>query len=376
MTLGAKQNEKSELMTAMKEALSFTESIINTVREPLLILDNTLRITIASRAFYQTFGVGPEETLDRYLYELGNGQWNIPALRTLLEQVLPQQKAFEDFEVTHDFPSLGRRVMLLNGRKIWREANHTEHILLAIEDVTERKRIADELVQSNEELQRFAYVAAHDLRAPLNSGLSLLQLLERQTRDLMSKDHAHTLELALGNFRRLGTLMEDLLQYSAASNAPQQHVSIKLDEPLQIALANLRHHIEHAGATITVGELPVVGTDRTQMVMVFQNLIGNALKYRSEKPPEISIEAVPVDGKWQISVQDNGQGFQQQYATSIFEPFKRLHGSEVPGSGIGLATCKRVIERQGGRIWVQSEPGVGSTFYFTVPAPVPVNHPR
>lgn len=355
-------------MRATKDALSYTESIVNTVREPLLVLDSTLHVTTASRAFYQTFGAVPEETLGRFVYDLGNGQWDIPALRTLLEEVLPKEKAFEDFEVTHTFPSLGERVMLLNGRKLWRESNNTEHILLAIEDVTERKRIADELVRSNEDLQRFAYVAAHDLRAPLNSGLSLLQLLERRIKESVRPEDAHTLELAMTNFRRLGVLMEDLLKYSAAGNAPQQQVAISLEEPLQIALANLRHHIEHAQAAISFGSLPQVRTDRTQMVMVFQNLLGNAIKYRGQKPLQIQIAAVEQDGWWRVSVSDNGEGFSQEYATSIFEPFKRLHGTEVPGSGIGLATCKRIIERLGGKIWAESARDIGSTFFFTLPA--------
>jgi signal transduction histidine kinase len=162
--------------------------------------------------------------------------------------------------------------------------------------------------------------------------------------------------------------MHDILSYSEIGNAPQQRALIKLEDPLNIALANLQHHIEHCGATISAGELPEVHADRTQMVMVFQNLIGNALKYRLDQPPEVRIEARQQEGEWRVSVADNGQGFEQKHAASIFEPFRRLHGKDVPGSGIGLATCKRIIERQGGRIWAESELGKGSTFHFTVPA--------
>jgi nitrogen-specific signal transduction histidine kinase len=140
----------SKTEAQLKEAISFTQSIVDTVREPLLVLDWDLRVTAASRAFYQTFRVSPDETLSHFIYDLGNGQWNIPALRTLLEEVLPQHKAFDDFEVVHNFPGIGKKAMLLNARKLWREANNTEHILLAIEDETERKRIFDELVRSNE----------------------------------------------------------------------------------------------------------------------------------------------------------------------------------------------------------------------------------
>ena len=145
---------------ALRDALSYTQAIIDTVREPLLVLDRELRVTTASRAFYRTFGVSPEATVQQFIYDVGNGQWNIPSLRILLEEVLPQHKAFQDFEVAHTFPAIGRRVMLLNARKLVRASNNTEHILLAIEGITERKRISDELVRSNEDLRRCRQTAA------------------------------------------------------------------------------------------------------------------------------------------------------------------------------------------------------------------------
>jgi two-component system, chemotaxis family, CheB/CheR fusion protein len=363
---GRSGSKTHDIEDDLRDALSFAQAVVDTVREPLLVLDGTLRVTTASRAFYTTFGVSPEQTLQRFIYDLGNGQWNIPALRVLLEEVLPQHKAFQDFEVVHTFPAIGRRVMLLNARRLI-GGNNTEHILLAIEDITERKRILDELVRSNEDLQRFAYVAAHDLRSPLNSGLNLLQLLARQRKDTAPEGDARLLDLAIASFMRLGELMEAILAYSAAENAPQRRTAVSLDEPLQIALQNLQHHIQKAGATIDARPLPTVSTDRTQMVMVFQNLIGNAIKYHGKEPPLIVIEAAEMPGEWQVTVRDNGVGFEQEYADQIFEPFRRLGGSGIPGSGIGLATCKRIIERLGGKIWAESAPGKGSAFYFTLP---------
>jgi signal transduction histidine kinase len=356
-----------EIEDDLRDALSFTQAIVDTVREPLLVLDRELRVTTASRAFYRTFRVSPEVTLQQFIYDLGNGQWNIPGLRTLLEEVLPQHKAFRDFEVVHTFPSIGRKIMLVNARKLFRASNNTEHIVLAIEDITEKKRISDELVRSNEDLQRFAYVAAHDLRSPLNSGLNLLHLLARKRKDTFAEDDAQLLDLAIANFIRLGELMEAILAYSAAENAPHTHAVISLEQPLQIALQNLQHHIQEAGATIDARPLPSLSTDRTQMVMVFQNLIGNAIKYRGKDPPLIVIEAAKMAGEWQVTVRDNGVGFEQEYVAQIFEPFRRLHGAAIPGSGIGLATCKRIIERLGGKIWAESAPGKGSAFYFTLP---------
>jgi PAS domain S-box-containing protein len=354
--------------TGLRDALAYAQSIVDTVREPMLVLDGKLCVATASRAFHHTFGVSPEDTEGQFIYHLGNRQWDIPALRTVLEEVLPQQQSFRDFEVVHDFPSLGRRVMLLNGRELWREGNRAERmILLAIEDITERKRIEEELVRSNEDLQRFAYVAAHDLRSPLRAALNSSQRLARRLQGRLDQEEADMLRSSIESMKRLSALMHDILTYSEVGNAPQHRPLVALEEPLTIALANLQHHIETAGAIITVGALPKAPADRTQIAMVLQNLIGNAMKYRSEAPPRIHIDAVQDNGFWRLSVSDNGEGFNPEYAAQIFEPFKRLHGSNVPGSGIGLATCKRIVERLGGRIWAESRPGQGSTFFFTLP---------
>jgi PAS domain S-box-containing protein len=351
----------------LRNALAYSESIVDTVREPLLVLDSALHVRTASQSFYQTFGVSTEATIGKFVYDLGDGQWDIPALRRLLEEVLPQEKSFRNFEVSHEFSSIGVRVMLLNGRKLLQEEGEPEGVLLAIEDVTARKRIEEELIRSNEDLQRFAYVAAHDLRSPLNSGLRLLQLLTKRTKNILGEEDAGTLDLAIKNLQRLGDLMHDILSYSEAGNAPQRRVALALGESLNIALENLQHHIDECGAKINVGELPSVTADRTQLVMVFQNLIGNALKYRREVSPHIQISALQQGNQWRISIADNGTGFSPEYSVGIFEPFKRLHGANVAGSGIGLATCKRVVERLGGRIWADSTPGQGSVFHFTLP---------
>jgi signal transduction histidine kinase len=142
---------------------------------------------------------------------------------------------------------------------------------------------------------------------------------------------------------------------------------VRLADCVDIALANLRHHIEANQVEIAVADLPRVRGDRTQLALVMQNLVGNAIKYRRAAAPDIRIEAAREGDYWRVSVSDNGLGVDPEYAAQIFEPFKRLHGPEVPGSGIGLATCKRIVERLGGRIWVESTPGTGSTFNFTIP---------
>ena len=362
------EEAQDDVEASLRKTLPYLEDILGTVREPMLVLDTALRVRTASRAFYNTFGVSKPDTEGQPLCALADGQWNIPALRTLLEEVLDGQESFHDFEVAHDFPALGRRVMLLDARKLWREGNHSQFVLLAIEDITERKRVAEELVRSNEDMQRFAYVAAHDLRSPLNSAIKLCSLAARRLQGSVAAEEADLLAMGVESLERLRRLMEDILAFSELASAPQQRVWVRLDEPLQIALLNLEHHLKDCDADVRSGPLPEVPADRTQMVMVFQNLIGNAIKYRrKDTAPRIQIQATREDGYWKISISDNGEGFEPEYAGTIFEPFKRLHGKNVPGSGIGLATCKRVIERLGGRIWPESVKGQGSTFFFTLP---------
>ena len=346
----------------------YAESIVDTVREPMVVLDSKLCVESASRSFYETFGVTPDATVGQFLYDLGHSEWNIPALRQLLENVLTQHSEFRDFEVVHDSPSLGRRVMLLNGRALLSPQNNTQRVLLAIEDVTERMRIQDDLVRSNEDLQRFSYVAAHDLRAPVNAALRSLQLLQRRVERTLGEEELAILDHSVKSIKRLSALMRDLLLWTDMGHAPQQWKLVPIKEPVETALANLQDHIATSGATVTVSELPTLLADRTPLVMVFQNLIGNAIKYRREESPQIRIGAVHEGANWRFSVTDNGQGFEPKYASRVFEPFKRLHGVDVPGSGIGLATCKRTIERLGGTIWADSMPGQGSIFQFTLPA--------
>jgi signal transduction histidine kinase len=350
--------------------LTHARNIVETVREPLLVLDRALHVKMASRAFYSTFGVSANNTLGRFLYDLGNRQWNVPALRTLLQEVLTEGKEFDDFEVAHEFPGLGRRVMLLNARKLWTPEEGEDLILLAIEDITQRKRVLDELVRWNEDLQRFVCVAAHDLRSPLNAALNLCRLFAITLDAKFDEEEREMLRTSIDSLERMGVLMNDLLTYSASGAVLQGCTLVAFEEPIRVAIANLQQHIEESKATITVGELPYIQTNRTQMALLLQNLIGNAIKYRREESPlRISIEAVPVGDHYHVSVADNGQGFPPEQAAYIFEPFRRLaHRPEIKGSGIGLAICKRIVERWGGRIWAESIPGQGSTFFFTVPA--------
>jgi light-regulated signal transduction histidine kinase (bacteriophytochrome) len=212
-------------------------------------------------------------------------------------------------------------------------------------------------------------VASHDLQEPLRTIIAFGQLLERHHGGALDSNGKALLSTMLSAGQRMNSLIQDLLVYSQLSSEEQAVTSIHLDEDLETALTLLQSSIRDNGAIITHDPLPVLRVDRGQMVRLFQNLIGNALKFRKrEELPRIHISAELQESEWIIRVQDNGMGFAQEHAERIFAPFKRLHGKEVPGSGIGLAACKRIVERYGGRIGAQSEPDRGASFWFTIPA--------
>ncbi|MEA2440622.1 MAG: hypothetical protein QOH76_2046 [Thermoleophilaceae bacterium] len=236
-----------------------------------------------------------------------------------------------------------------------------------------RREVAEharELERSNEELDRFAAVTSHDLQAPLATISMYVQLLEaRHGKDLGSAGQlVDGISAATGHAREL---IRGLLEYSRAGRGELRKEQINVERAVQEVLDVLAGPIEEAGATVKVGEMPVVRADHRNLCQVFQNLISNAVKF-SEGDPHVKVEADRVDGSWWFSVTDNGIGMEPSKAEEIFEPFHRLHGEGAyPGTGIGLAVCERIVEQHGGRIWAESEPGKGSTFRFTLPAEVP-----
>jgi two-component system CheB/CheR fusion protein len=467
-------------------ARTLAEGIVETVQHPLLVLDPDLRVTRANAAFYKAFKIRPEDTLLRTIDDLGNGQWKFPELRRLLEQALVGEVPFRDFQVIHEFPNLGRRIMRLNARRIVRPDAATHTLLLAIEDVTdrqeaaeiqyrrlfesakdgiivleapsgtvvdvnpyfldlshypeedllgrsfseippfrdaeemgwlvaetlekgtthydsvrlrgrdgreviidiignsyrvkgvsfiqvnirdvtERRRNEEALRQSNLDLQQFAFAASHDLQEPLRTITSFVELFQTEQEGKLgprADQQIHHITTAAARMRQL---VLDLVGFSQAARAEMRLTQVNLESVLSTSILNLQLAIDSSRATITFDPLPVVAADETQLLRLLQNLIGNSIKYRGAEPPRIHLSARDAGPEWIVSVRDNGIGIDPKFTDYIFTIFKRLHGREYPGTGIGLAVCKRVVERHGGRIWVESRPGHGATFYFSLP---------
>ena len=232
----------------------------------------------------------------------------------------------------------------------------------------ELRRANEALLRSNAALERFSASVSHDLREPLATIHSYVELALDVHGGHLPPNVARCLNVIQESANRMDELITDLLGYAHASARDRaKHVSANLTLCLAQAVSNLEASVRASGALIDHDEMPVVVAEPFQMVLVFQNLIGNAIKYRSHHSPVIHISAAEREGCHVISVSDNGEGFPSEHASRIFDPFERLHGNDIPGTGIGLATCRKIVEAHGGRIWAESEPGHGSVFRFTLP---------
>ncbi|MGH9552178.1 MAG: sensor histidine kinase, partial [Terriglobales bacterium] len=252
-------------------------------------------------------------------------------------------------------------------------------VLASVLDITERKHAEAllqekllELQRSNEDLQQFAYVCSHDLQEPLRVISNYNQLLaKRYVNRVLDETAQEFIEFTVDATKRMQGLINDLLAYSRVQTKGQEFRETDCAKVIEDALANLEFAIKESGAQIKCDSLPTVMGDGSQLTQVFQNLVGNAIKFRSEHTPEINISVGQQGNKWLFTVSDNGIGFDMKYADRVFVIFQRLHMKETyPGSGIGLAICKKIIERHGGTMWVESAPSKGSSFHFTLPKPL------
>ncbi|WP_243688394.1 sensor histidine kinase [Geotalea toluenoxydans] len=260
----------------------------------------------------------------------------------------------------------------------WHDASgRVAGILVFSEDIThrkhaeqERERLITELQRSNAELQQFAYVSSHDLQEPIRMVTSYVQLLQKRYQGKLDEKAEMYISFIVEAAHRMSSLINDLLALSRVGRREREFMPVETELVVKEALDNLRVAMEESGARITKDPLPMVMGDPVQLLQLFQNLIGNAIKYRKkEVTPEVQISAERKKNQWLFGIHDNGIGIEPQYHDKIFVIFQRLHQrEEYQGTGIGLAICQKIVENHGGMVWVESTPGEGSTFYFTLPA--------
>ena len=412
------QTSNEELIVVNQELLDrneqlnisrlYAESILTTIKEPLIILNKELNVRSANRAFYEKFQVKEDETEGKLFFELGYKQWNIPALKKMLEKVLPQKINIVDFEVTGNFPALGERIMLLNAIQIVRDHNEQQSILIAIEDVTQKwkknkqeKELAAEMEKmvfdrtfslheanvqlqlSNENLAQFAYIASHDLQEPLRKIRTFSSILQDKHYSYLSSPVKALVEKINASSERMSTLVKELLNFSKVLQSQSVFEQTDLNSVLNNVLSDLDLLIAEKKVLINREPLPVIDAVPIQMNQLFYNLISNAIKFsKIGIAPVITITSKilrieemanltdinPKYSYFQIDIKDNGIGFDQHLEKRLFLAFHRLHSQEkYAGTGIGLAVCKKIVSNHNGEISAISKGNEGSVFRVILP---------
>jgi len=325
-----------------------------------------------NEAFTQIIGHPREQAIGRTTIDLG--MWAEPEERKIYAAEMEQTGRVVARETT--FRRASGEVFVAELASETLELDGSLCVLSVIRDVTQARQAerellhrTEDLARSNRDLEQFAYVASHDLQEPLRMVINYTQLLQRRYSDKLDDDAKDFMGFAVEGARRMQTLITELLAYSRVETKGQPFESANLDAALDEALRNLRVAIEDAGAVITHDEMPVAFCDQAQIRQVFQNLIGNAVKFHGNEPPRIHVGVRREADVWVISVKDNGIGIESEYFEEVFRIYRRLQSREAyPGTGMGLAICKRIIERHGQHLWVESAPGLGTTFFFTLQA--------
>jgi len=371
----ALENSRSRL----RDQTRILKSVFDSMAEAVLVVDQDGRRLIWNRAAEEVLGIGPRD--------ISPEQWSeaygiyLPDKVTLCPtDDLPLVRAMrgervEGIELFVRKPNAAQGAWLsVGGRPFQDDEGQLQGGVVVVRDITRQKETQEalagkqqELERSNHDLEQFAYAASHDLQEPLRAVSGYCQLLARRYSGKLEPQAEQYVAEAVNGARRMQLLIEGLLAYSRIGRQGNPLVPTDARAAFDQSLVNLRTIIEESGATITHDPLPTVLADPMQLMLLFQNLIGNALKYRGNHPPEVHVSAQEDENECLFAVRDNGIGIDPKYKDRIFLIFQRLHTrDEYPGTGIGLAICKRIVERHGGRIWVESRPGQGSTFYFTL----------
>jgi len=373
--------EKKLAQEDVQQQQKLLQLIIESIADGVVVADCNGKFLLFNSAAKRCLGIGATNTApDQWSEQYGTyfqdavtpyPSADLPLVRALRGENVDSTEVFVRNAEVPD----GRWLYIIGG-PLRDESGALRGGVVVLHDITQHKKAEKhllktvaELKRSNDELQQFASVASHDLQEPLRMVASYTQLLAKRYKGRLDADADEFIAYAVDGATRMQGLIQDLLAYSRAGTEGKALDEISSENALQAALANLRVTMAESGAVVTHDALPAIVTDDTQLVQVFQNLVGNAIKYRSAAIPRIHVSASKNGGQeWVFSVRDNGMGIDPQYFERIFVLFQRLHlPKEFQGSGIGLTICKKIVERLGGRIWVQSQPQQGSTFYFALP---------
>jgi two-component system cell cycle sensor histidine kinase PleC len=383
------RKELAAIKISEDEAREYSESIINTVREPLIVLDQNLRVVTASRSFYEVFKVNPKETVGQLIYDLGNKQWDIPKLRELLETILPQKTTFDNYEVEHDFTTIGKRIMLLNARRIQGVLGKERIILLAIEDITERKEIENGLGKAHEELKALAtelkrstlakseFLAnmSHELRTPLNSINGFSEVLFDETFGPLNEKQKKYVSNVLTSGKHLLMLINQILDMAKVEAGKMQLAtsSIPLKKILNefsLLLADMIRKKNIEMQLEIAEDLPNIEADELKVKEIIYNLLSNAVKFTPEGG-KLGIRAKNIDPMIEIVVWDTGIGIAAENMRKIFEGFFRVdtpYSRITEGTGLGLPLSRKLVELHGGNLSLKSEGlNKGTSVWVTLP---------
>ncbi|WP_449467744.1 sensor histidine kinase [Stenotrophomonas humi] len=376
----------------LSRASARANAVLQTVREPIVLLDEQLRVVLHNTAFAELYGVDDAEVGQRQLQDIGGGAWDDPIIRQRLADVLLRDRELWDFEHEQRGADGMARTMLINARRMHLPDADDEVVLMTISDITLQRAVqgrveelnrqlegkVEQMADVNRELEAFSYSVSHDLRAPLRHVAGFSDKLGKHLGEGADERTHHYLQVIRESAQRMAELIDDLLVYSRLGRGAMRMQPVDMQSLVADTRALLDSNLKaEAGADGTgrhvewnIGPLPVLVADENMMRQVWLNLLGNAVKYtagRDRAVIEVSAQHLP-DGSHQFSVSDNGAGFDMQYASKLFGVFQRLHkASEYAGTGIGLASVRRVLTRHGGRVWAEAEVGKGATFSFIVP---------
>jgi PAS domain S-box-containing protein len=364
--------DRKRVELALKDSEQRFQAVIEHAPSAILLTDNAGRIVLSNQKAVDYFGLSREELSRRALESLFRfrdpARLDGPRLSSLMNRDLTSERSLRGVRADgSEFAvELGLNPISVGGQP---------HVIASIQDMTERQLFTDrlestaaELRQINHDLEEIAYAASHDLQEPLRAVAGYCQLLKLEHADSLNTEAREYLDKAISGTKRMHSLIHGLLAFSRVQRLGNEFDRVEMRSVVQEALENLEVLIQEARADVSVGELPVVAGDRSQLVQLMQNLVGNAIKYRREEKPRIRISAERLEDEWRFTVEDNGIGIPVQFRDKIFLIFQRLHNrADYDGTGIGLAICKQIIERHQGTIWVEGEEGRGSRFLFTLP---------